>query len=72
MMVKDIKEAHVMPDWNDCEHEWQEAEDSMATPETHTDVACKKCDCPGERTEATGEVFWPASVFAREHRWTRY
>jgi hypothetical protein len=47
--------------WDDCEHEWEPVIDSQFSNETHTDVRCKKCGCPGERDEKTGEVYWPAT-----------
>lgn len=48
------------PRWSDCQHEWKEVE-SQWNNERYTSVTCKKCHCPGERDERTGEVFWPAT-----------
>ncbi len=50
-----------MSNWNECEHEWQEHPDSQFSNELVTEVVCKKCGCPGQREEKTGDVFWPAT-----------
>lgn len=47
--------------WDTCPgHEWDEVE-SMHSNEWHTQVRCRKCCMTGERDEASGEVFWPAT-----------
>jgi hypothetical protein len=45
----------------ECEHEWEELPDSQFDNETSTEVRCSKCEMRGERNEATGEVYWPAT-----------
>lgn len=45
--------------WTECEHEWRELDTDIGGE--RTDVVCSKCDCPGERDDRTGEVFWPAT-----------
>jgi hypothetical protein len=44
-----------------CSHIWQETVDSQFSSETRVDVRCVKCGMAGERTVATGEVFFPAT-----------
>jgi hypothetical protein len=51
----------VRPAWDKCAHEWRELVDSMYSNERQVEVKCNVCGCPGERTIATGEVFWPAT-----------
>jgi hypothetical protein len=46
--------------WHDCEHEWKEI-DAPDLSENYGSVVCVKCECPGEMTWATREVFWPAT-----------
>lgn len=48
-------------DWDNCQHEWKARIDSQFHSESFTDVYCVKCDCPGEKNNETGEVFWPAT-----------
>lgn len=47
----------------DCEHEWRAlTRDHMEEGKPgFTQVECVKCGVPGERTDDTGEVFWPAT-----------
>ena len=59
--VGDPVEPTVRPAWVDCAHEWLALVDSMYSNEHQEDVRCSVCGCPGERTTATGEVFWPAT-----------
>ncbi len=58
----DSKPAHA-PDRADvgCSHDWKEPVDSQFSNETHTEVKCTKCGMVGEKTIATGEVFFPAT-----------
>jgi hypothetical protein len=44
----------------ECDHEWIDVE-SMFNNEYRTDVRCAKCHEAGERNEADGVVFWPAT-----------
>lgn len=44
-----------------CSHDWKEPVDSQFSNETHTEVKCTKCGMVGEKTIATGEVFFPAT-----------
>jgi len=46
--------------WDNCQHVWDET-DSQFSNELSTDVRCIKCGCSGEKDNATGEVFWPAT-----------
>ena len=46
--------------WNECEHLWVEV-DSQYSNELFTDVRCEKCNCPGEKDNKSGDVFWPAT-----------
>lgn len=48
-----------MTDWDSCDHEWRETDEAVAVG--HTGVICKKCACPGERYDKTGDIFWPAT-----------
>ncbi len=49
-----------MSKWDDCfEHDWKEVDSDIGG--NRTDVVCRKCGCPGERDDKTGEVFWPAT-----------
>ncbi len=50
----------VAGDWARCEHLWREMIDNYSGP-GRTDMCCVKCGVPGERTDATGEVYWPAT-----------
>lgn len=50
-----------MPDWNNCEHEWQVEMDSQFHSEVETSVKCVKCGCHGARDNKTGQIFWPAT-----------
>lgn len=47
--------------YDNCEHEWKEAIDSMYSNEHAADVTCIKCRCPGHQDRATGDVYWPAT-----------
>jgi hypothetical protein len=44
-----------------CPHIWQETVDSQFSNLTHVEVKCVRCGMVGERTVATGEVFFPAT-----------
>lgn len=44
-----------------CSHVWQEVTDSQFSNETHTEVRCVKCGMAGEKTIASGQVFFPAT-----------
>ena len=44
-----------------CSHNWEESVDSQFSNETSADVKCTKCGMIGEKTIATGEVFFPAT-----------
>lgn len=44
-----------------CSHDWREPVDTQFCNETHTEVKCTKCGMVGEKTLATGEVFFPAT-----------
>jgi hypothetical protein len=46
--------------WDHCDHDWKESPYSDIGGD-RTIVECKKCGCPGERDDNTGEVFWPAT-----------
>lgn len=50
-----------MPDWDNCEHEWETRTSSQFSNEYFTDVICIKCKCPGSEDGKTKEVFWPAT-----------
>ena len=54
-------EPSVRPAWDECKHDWRALVDSMYSSEHQEDVKCSVCGCPGDRTIATGEVFWPAT-----------
>ena len=45
--------------WGDCENEWSELTDPRHHFDFATEVACKKCSCPGSKNNKTGRVFWP-------------
>jgi hypothetical protein len=47
--------------WEDCpSHVWDEVESEYSN-EYRTQVKCQLCQCPGERDESDGSVFWPAT-----------
>ena len=48
-------------DWDTCEHEWKDELDGSGTNDLFTDVKCIKCRVPGQKTNKTDEVFWPAT-----------
>ena len=54
-------EPSVRPAFDKCTHEWRALVDSMYSNEHQEEVRCAVCGCPGDRTIATGEVFWPAT-----------
>jgi hypothetical protein len=47
--------------WNKCAHDWQISTRDFDCAEGKEEVICTKCNCPGERDRASGEVFWPAT-----------
>lgn len=47
--------------WDNCEHIWKVDIDSQWHSELYTAVECIKCECPGELTNSTQEVFWPST-----------
>jgi len=51
----------VLADWNECSHEWEVSKRDWDLGGERSDVICTKCQCPGERDDVTGEVFWPAT-----------
>ena len=44
-----------------CSHDWKEPVDTQFCNEKYTEVKCTKCGMVGEKTIATGEVFFPAT-----------
>ena len=42
-------------------HDWREPVDTQFCNEKYTEVKCTKCGMVGEKTIATGEVFFPAT-----------
>ena len=44
-----------------CSHDWREPVDTQFCNEKYTEVKCTKCGMVGEKTIATGEVFFPAT-----------
>ncbi len=44
-----------------CSHDWREPIDTQFCNEKYTEVKCTKCGMVGEKTIATGEVFFPAT-----------
>lgn len=44
-----------------CSHDWREPIDTQFCNELYTEVKCTKCGMVGEKTIATGEVFFPAT-----------
>lgn len=50
---------------NECndghQHEWVIAPGDWDLSEGRSEVVCTKCGVPGERFDATGEVYWPAT-----------
>ena len=44
-----------------CGHEWKIAPGDWDAAEGRSSVECEKCGVPGERTDKTGEVYWPAT-----------
>ncbi len=44
-----------------CTHDWRESIDTQFCNEHCTEVKCTKCGMYGEKTIATGEVFFPAT-----------
>lgn len=49
--------------WDACQHQWKDiTRDHMQEGKPDcTQVECWKCGVPGERTDSTGHVFWPAT-----------
>lgn len=45
----------------ECEHVWEESVSSQFSNEYAVEVYCNKCHTYGEKTYATGEVFWPCT-----------
>lgn len=45
----------------ECEHDWEETYSSQGTNEWFTEVYCAKCCTYGEKTNATGIVYWPCT-----------
>ena len=45
----------------ECEHEWEETYSSQFTNEFVTEVYCDKCHSYGEKTNETGEIYWPCT-----------
>lgn len=58
---RDLRGAAESEPWGTCSHEWAQVADSQLLDESREDVRCIRCQCPGERTIATGKVFWPAT-----------
>jgi hypothetical protein len=52
--------ARVIPN-QECEHEWEESVSSQFSNEYAVEVYCAKCSTYGEKTYATGEVYWPCT-----------
>lgn len=53
-------ETAIADPWEACpQHEWKETDDELS--EGRTAVECIHCGVPGERTDATGEVYCPAT-----------
>lgn len=50
----------VAPEQGECSHEWKERGD-YDLGGNRSEVICVKCDESGERNNATGEVYYPAS-----------
>lgn len=49
-------------EWHDGhQHEWVTAPGDWDAMEGVSEVICSKCGVPGQRTDKTGEVFWPAT-----------
>ena len=44
-----------------CEHEWEETMSSQYTNEFFTEMYCAKCCTYGEKTNKTGEIYWPCT-----------
>jgi hypothetical protein len=44
-----------------CSHDWREPIDTQFCNEKYAEVKCTKCGMVGEKTIATGEVFFPAT-----------
>lgn len=56
------KAAERMSRWYGCQHVWHlNPGTSHLSDERREEVRCMKCDCPGERWVATGEVDWPTT-----------
>lgn len=50
-----------MADWNECDHDWIVDPGDHDIGGNRTQMVCKKCGCPGERSDDTGEIYWPTT-----------
>lgn len=48
-------------EWHECEHTWTRKLGDYDCPPGFTEVVCIHCNCPGERDDISGKVFWPAT-----------
>lgn len=45
----------------ECEHNWEESVSSQWSNDVVCEVYCDKCHTYGEKTYATGKIYWPCT-----------